>query len=192
MLDGGDQHFIAGLDVLPAPRAGHEVDALRRAAGEDDLLLAAGIDESLHRAARLFVGRGGHLAQVMHAAMHVRVFLGVVANDAIDHRLRLLRRRRVVQVDERLAPADGSVKDGEVFSNTLNVVSRGPWSTVRGPRLDCRHGVSLRSGSLPGIWRKMARRICSRTGSTFIRSTISLAKAEMRRLRACASPIPRA
>src|SRR5216683_2100771 len=172
MLDGGDQHLIAGSDVLPAPRAGHEVDALRRAAREDDLFLAAGIDESLHRAARLLVGRGGDLAQVMHAAMHVRVFLGVVANDAIDDRLRLLRRRRVVEVDEWLAP-HAAAEDRKVFSDALNVVSRSPCSAVPGPRFDCRHGASLRSGSHPGIWRKMARRTCSRTGSIFMRSTIS-------------------
>src|SRR3954454_5926688 len=106
MFDRGDDDFVAGADVLPAPRLRDEIDALSRAAREDDFLFIARVDEALHGRARFFVRVGRGLAEVMHAAMNVRILLGVVADDAIDHLPRLLRRRGVVEIDERTPAAN--------------------------------------------------------------------------------------
>ena len=63
----------------------------------------AGVEERADALARRLVGVGRALAQHVHAAMDVGVVVAVVARDRVDHRLRLLRRRRVVEIDERLA-----------------------------------------------------------------------------------------
>ena len=58
--------------------------------------------------------------EVVPAAMNVRVFFRVVPNQPVDDRLRLLRRRRVVEVDERLA-ADLARQNREVAANARDV-----------------------------------------------------------------------
>src|SRR3954451_20100622 len=114
MLDGGDDDFVAGADVFAAPRLRDEIDPFRRAAREDDFFFIARVDELLHRSARFFVRVGGGLAEVMHAAMDVRILLGVVADDPIDHLPWFLRRSGVVEIDERTSAANGLREDGEV------------------------------------------------------------------------------
>ena len=52
--------------------------------------------------------------------MHVGVFVRVVACDPVDHRLRLLRRGRVVEIDERLA-MHRMMQDREVLADGLDV-----------------------------------------------------------------------
>ena len=191
MFDRRDQHFIAGTDVDETVRLRDEVDRFGRAAREDDFFFIARVDESLHRRARAFVCRGGDFAEIVHAAMDVRIFLRVIANDPIDHRLRLLRRRRVVEIDERLA-ADMPVENWKVFTNRMNVESLGNTCDLRSATCDLTHRSTPRSsGSRSGSCWNIERRICSRTTSALMRSTISLANACTRRPRASSSPTPR-
>src|SRR5713101_3285273 len=108
----------------------------------------------------------------MHAAMHVRVVLQVIAGDRVDHRARLLAGRRAVEVDQRLA-ADPLLEDGEVLPHPLDVQPRctgAQWLAQR------RHAASFslsHSGSFE-VTNSLTR---ARRGSSGMRFTISLAKA---------------
>src|SRR5262245_36947935 len=57
---------------------------------------------------------------MMHGAVDVGVLRGLIANPAVDYRLRHLARRRVVQKDERLA-VDPRSQDRKVGAETLHV-----------------------------------------------------------------------
>ena len=172
MLDGGDQHLVAAAEVRAPPGAGHQIDALGGAAREDDFLLVARVDKPPHRGTGRFVRGRSYFAQIVHAAMNVGVLLRVVADDSIDHCLRLLRRSRIVQVDELLTATNRAMENGKVAPNALQVVRRAPFGKDRRHR-----GALLRSGKPFGMRRNIAVRICSFTASTFMRSTISLANA---------------
>src|SRR5206468_44303 len=74
VLHDRDDDLVAGLDVGFAPGIGHEVDRLGGVAGEDDLLVAAGVEEFCGFRAAAFIGFGGGVGEVMQAAMHVGVF----------------------------------------------------------------------------------------------------------------------
>jgi hypothetical protein len=52
--------------------------------------------------------------------MHVGVVALVVARDGVDHTARLLRRGRVVQVDDRLA-VNFLIQDGEVGAYAFDI-----------------------------------------------------------------------
>src|SRR5438105_42936 len=189
MFDRGNQHFIAAAHVPATPALHDEVDTFRGPARENDFFLGARVDETFHRRPRLFVGGGGDFAQIVHATMHVRVLFRVVTNEAVDDGLRLLRRGRVVEIDERVA-AYRTRENREILTDSRDVVNRGPRTEDRGRQA---HDLAsaLRSGNRPGMCSNIARRTCSRIGSTFMRSTISLANAYTRRLRASSSAIPR-
>ena len=115
-----------------------EVDALGGVAREDDL---ARVDAALKNAAdalaRRLVGVGRPGAQLVHAAVDVRVDRRRSSREiASSTDSRLLRRRRVVEIDERLA-VDRAREDREVGANALDVERRrcGP-----GARLIARRG----------------------------------------------------
>jgi len=52
--------------------------------------------------------------------MHVRVVVPVIVVQRVDHRLGLLRRRRAVQVHQRLS-VHAPLQDWKVFADALNV-----------------------------------------------------------------------
>ncbi len=56
-----------------------------------------------HLGARILIGIGRARRKVMGGTMNVRVFVFVEVRDAVDHALRLLRGRRVIQPDQRTA-----------------------------------------------------------------------------------------
>ena len=60
----------------------------------------------------------------MQAAMDVGVFVRIGMLDGVEHRLRLLRRRAVVEIDQRLA-VDFARQDREVAADRLDVVGGG-------------------------------------------------------------------
>jgi hypothetical protein len=62
------------------------------AAHEDALTDVARVDEALHLLARAFVGGRGFLAEIVDAAMNVRVFLFEINAASIDDDLRHLGR----------------------------------------------------------------------------------------------------
>ena len=107
-----------------AVRRGDEVDRLGRAAHEDDLARLGGVEEPPHPfRAPPRTHRSRRSLSEMHAAMDVRVLLAVVARQPSMHGLRLLRRRRVVEIDERLA-VDALPENREVLADGGDVESR--------------------------------------------------------------------
>ena len=92
-----------GLDALAPERVGDQVDGLGGVAGEDDLFRARRVEEGADFLARALVGFGRGVGEVVQAAMHIGVFGRVGVLEAVEHRLRLLRRGGVVEIDERLA-----------------------------------------------------------------------------------------
>ena len=80
-----------------------QVDGLGGAAHEDDFLRSAAFRNFCTVSRARVVLFGGVLGEKMHAAMNIGVVALVVAGDRVDHRLRLLRGRGVVQIDQRLA-----------------------------------------------------------------------------------------
>jgi len=103
VLHDREHDLVAFLDALATEGIGDQVDRLGGVAGEDDLFLAPGIEELLHGLARALVGLGCFVGEIMQATVYVGVLLGIGLVDAVEHRLRLLRRGRVVEIDQRLA-----------------------------------------------------------------------------------------
>src|SRR5207237_1919525 len=103
MLHAGYDDLVAMSDIGASPGLRDEVDALGGPTNENDLPWIRGIQESLHRYARLFVVFGGQLGKHVHAAMDIGILRRVIADYGIDDRLGLLRGGRVIQINERLA-----------------------------------------------------------------------------------------
>ena len=92
-----------------------------RAGGEDDLVRVRGVEEALHVAARRLVLLGRDVREIVQAAVDVGVFVANRRGHRVDHRLRLLRRGAVVEIDERTA-VHLAREDREVAANQLDVV----------------------------------------------------------------------
>ena len=103
VLELGDHDGVAGAEVLEPPGVGDEVDRLGRAAGEDHLALGRRVDERGDRAPGALVALRGALCEPVDAAMDVRVLVLVERAHPVEHLPRLLRRRRRVEIRERLA-----------------------------------------------------------------------------------------
>ena len=121
MLHDREHDLVARLDALAAEGVGDKVDRLGGITRKDDLLLAAGIEERRHLLPRALVGFGRLVGEVMQPAMHVGILRGVGLVQAIEHRLRLLRRGGVVEIDERLAVNLGG-ENGEIRADTVHVI----------------------------------------------------------------------
>ena len=121
VLEDGEHDLVALPDPHAAERLRDEVDPLGRGAGEDDLLARRRVDEAAHGLARVLVGLGRGIREEMQAAMHVGVFFRVGLLDAVEHGARLLRRRGVVEIDQRLA-VDFPRQDREIRADLLDVV----------------------------------------------------------------------
>ena len=116
VLHLGEQDDVAGAEKFSAPRLRHEIDALRRPAREDDLVRARRAEVVAPRLPRALVRLGRARTQLVQAAMHVGVVVLVVVAQRLDHRARLLRRGRVVEIDQRLA-VHLFVQDREVLAD---------------------------------------------------------------------------
>ena len=95
--------------------------ALGRPAHEHDLFCRRGVEEAARLLARVLIGVGRASGERVRAAMHVRVLVRVEIGEPVDHRLRLLRRRAIVEPDE--APAVNFLaQDREIFADRGGVV----------------------------------------------------------------------
>ncbi len=125
-------------DVLAAPRVGDEVDRLGGVAREHDLVRVGDADEPGDLGARLLVLGRRLLADRVDPAMDVRVVLAVVGVHRLEHGARLLRRRRGVEVHQRV-PVDLLVQDREVVAQPLGVDRVGRRARRRRARLGGGH-----------------------------------------------------
>jgi len=88
---------------------------------ESTIFLAGRVEEGTHLLARVLVGLGRGVGEEMQSPMHVGVFGGVGVVEPIEHRLRLLRRGGVVEIDERLA-IDLHGEDGKILADAGDVI----------------------------------------------------------------------
>ena len=123
VFEGGEQDLVAGLQAGARVRLRHQVDRFGGAAREDDLARRRGVHEVAHALARVFEHRGGFLAQLVHAAMHVGVVALFVGVDRVDHALRALRRGRAVEEHQRFA-VHLARQDREVAPHAIRVIGR--------------------------------------------------------------------
>src|SRR5207245_3138639 len=121
--------------------------------------------------------------------MDVGVAALVVPNQRVDDDARLLRAGRVIQVNERLA-VDTLLQDRKVLADLADV-ERQAWRLAGGPGSLAGCG-SYSHGTWP--WWSFSSRLSSsaRSGSILIRPIMSLAKANVSRLRAACRSMPRA
>src|SRR3990172_9176171 len=103
VLQQREEHLRVRPDVGAAPGVGDQVDRLRGVAGENDALRRGGVDERRYLRPRLLVGVRRLFAQAVDGAVNVGVVMLVVADQRLDHLARLLRGRRVIEVDQRPA-----------------------------------------------------------------------------------------
>ncbi len=121
VLHHGEHDLVARLDQRREIGVAHEVDRLGAAAREDDLVRVAGVEELLHADARFFVALGRRAREIVHAAVHIRIFAGGEIVHGIQHVVRLLRRGRVVEIDELLA-VHLAREDREVVAQSGDII----------------------------------------------------------------------
>ena len=115
MLHFRHHHFVTCVQETLTETAGHQVDRLGSAFGEDDLVGVRRMDELLHSTTGLFEAGGGELAEVVYPSVDVAVDGLVVVVQRVDHHFRLLRGGGVVEIYQRIA-VDLLVQNGEVFT----------------------------------------------------------------------------
>ncbi len=103
MLQPADDDLVTGREMRTPPALRHQVDGLGRAAHEDDFVGRSRAQKSPCGFAAVFVRVSGSRRKRVRRPMDVRVLVPVERREPIDHRLRLLRRRGVVEPDERTA-----------------------------------------------------------------------------------------
>lgn len=103
VLHGGDDDLVAFAEEGFAEAGGEQVDALRGAAGEDDFVGAAGVDEATDSLAAGFVEFSSLLRKEVNTAVDVGVDAVVFISDGINYASGLLGSSAVVQVNQRLA-----------------------------------------------------------------------------------------
>ncbi len=113
VFEMSDDDLVAGLQMLATPGIGHQIDRFGGAAHEDDLFVLRCADESPSRVPGLFVGVGRPGRQLVRRAVDVGVLVSVEVRQPVDHHLRLLGGRGVVEPDQRL-PVDRLLQDRKV------------------------------------------------------------------------------
>src|SRR5471030_1437924 len=123
MLEMRHDDLVALANVLHAPGLRDQVDAFCRAAHEDDLFRRCGANEAPNRVARTFVCIGRASRQCMRGTMNVRVLVRVEIRQAVDDRLRFLRRRGVVEPYE-LTSVHALLQNREVATDGVDIEGR--------------------------------------------------------------------
>ncbi|QTK78267.1 hypothetical protein AT6N2_C0356 [Agrobacterium tumefaciens] len=121
VLHDRDDDLVALADLGHAVAIGNRIDRLGRGFGEDDLVHRTGVQEPAHFFARRFIGVGCGIGEEMQAAMHVCVLICISMRNGVDHHLRLLSGRAVVEIDQRLA-IDLARQDREILAHGFDVI----------------------------------------------------------------------
>ena len=173
-----NENLVALPDVGPAPGLGHQIDGLGRAAHEHDFLRAARVEERTEGRARALVGRGGALAQSVHAAMDIGVIEAIVVVQRLDHRRRLLGGGGVVEVHQRLA-VHHLAQNREIRAHARDIEPGGRRLDNVQARLVHRIHTSSSSRIVRPCSRRAIRRCssCRRTAGSRMRASTSLANA---------------
>ena len=103
VLQCAHDDFISLTHKRLAKGESEHVEGVGSAFGEDDFFGRPRVQEVRHGLARPLVVLRRYLAQVVHTAVDVRIPMGVRLHDGVQHHLRLLARRRVIQIYQALA-----------------------------------------------------------------------------------------
>ena len=123
VLHRGDDHLVTRLHKCPAVGVRHGIDAVGGAAGEDHLGSLPGMDKSGCGLPRRLVRLRRHPAEVVDAAVDIRIGVEVVLRKSIDDALRTLCRGSVVEVGQRYLLIYGVSECGEVLPQSLYIYS---------------------------------------------------------------------
>ena len=119
MLHLGRDDIVAGSDITLPEAIRHRIDRRRSSSRKHDLARRTGPDKRRDVPPRglVFVRTG--FAHKVQAPVYVGVHLAVQVIDLIDHRIRLLGRSAVIEIDQRLTvnPAGKHRKIGAYFLN---------------------------------------------------------------------------
>src|SRR5438046_4771268 len=102
MFHHRQEDHISVANKFSAPRLRYEVNALSRSPREDDFITACGPDVFRDTPSCFFVSFRGARAQRVQSAMHVGVFMLVIAPERIDYRTRFLRCCRAIKINQRM------------------------------------------------------------------------------------------
>ena len=98
MLHNRGNDFITGLKVSQTVAVSHQIQAFRSIAGENNFLLAFGIDELLHSNECIFINVGCLHCQVIQATQRISIVFEIKITLCLNNAGRLLCGSRVVQI----------------------------------------------------------------------------------------------
>src|SRR5204863_2866038 len=98
-----EEDHISFANKFSAPCLGYKIDAFRGSARENDFVSACRADVFRDTLARFFVSFCRARAQRVQATMHVGVLVLVITPKRVDHGAWLLRRCRVIKINQRMA-----------------------------------------------------------------------------------------
>lgn len=120
MLHLCQENRVAGFEKSAAPAVGNQVNALGRAACENDFLVAGGMNEFGHLGPGGLKGRCRPVAELMNPAMHVAVVPQIKIAHRLNDRHRFLARGGIVEIHQRL-PIDPLIQNGKIRADFQHV-----------------------------------------------------------------------
>ena len=137
VLHDRQNNLVSRLD-LPGNAIRNKVDPLGCTFGEDDFVHIRSVQETTGIFTRVFHRRGGFVGQRMQPPMHIGIGMAHLVRKTINDGLRLLSRRRAVEINKRLA-IHISRQNRKFGSNGVDIeltghsrsVSHAPASSIR-------------------------------------------------------------
>src|SRR5437867_359481 len=103
MLHYRQQNHISFANKFSAPSLRHKIDALGGSTREHDFVSACSADVFCNAPSRFFISFRRARAQRVQSAMHIRVFVFVIAPKRVDYCPRFLRGCGAIKIDQRMA-----------------------------------------------------------------------------------------
>src|ERR1019366_4968202 len=123
VLHDREDDLVALLDEGLAEGGSDQIDRFGRRFREDDLVYRAGVEEGAHAFPRRLIGFRRGIGEMMQTAMNIGVFVIGRVDHAVDDFPRFLRRRGIIEVNQRLA-MDLGRKDWEILAQTGDIERR--------------------------------------------------------------------
>ena len=116
----GDDDLIALFQYRTHITLRDEVDALGRAAHENDVFRVARAEKLRHRGTRIFIRVGGTGCQFMGSPVHVGILVKVIVRNPVDDLPRPLGRGSVVEPHQRPAGTEMFREDREIRADLFH------------------------------------------------------------------------
>ena len=111
--------FIPSLDVFRPPRVRHEIDRLARISREHYFSIRLCVDKGGNLPSRQLIRIRRLTTQIMHPSMNVRVVILIIEHVSVHDLIRLLGRRRVIQIHQSRPRFGDLVENREISSRFL-------------------------------------------------------------------------